>query len=248
MSRVVNVFLLPQHFDPHELRGGVAVVFDVLRASTTILAALRSGAKCVMPFGDVPGAKGAASGFRSGEAILGGERGGMRIEGFDLDNSPSSYAAERVSGKTVVFTTTNGTAALMRATSADRILIGSLVNRRTLAKLLLNEQRPVHLICAGTDGRITAEDLLAAGAIVAELEEKLGPISSRDDVATIARAWWQAESVSPDRLFDALSRSQGGRNLVELGYEADIRFAARVDAIDLVAEYFPATGRIEPVR
>lgn len=248
MSREVNVFLLPQHFEPHELRGGIAVVFDVLRASTTILAALHGGAKCVMPFGDVPGAKAAAAGFRSGEAMLGGERGGVRIGGFDLDNSPSSYSAQRVSGKTVVFTTTNGTAALMRARAADRVLIGSLVNRRALADVLVKEQRPVHLICAGTDGRITAEDLLAAGAIVAELEQKSGPIASRDDVPTIARTFWQAESGAPGRLFDALSRSQGGRNLVELGYEADIRFAARVDSIDLVAEYFPATGRIEPVR
>ena len=105
----------------------------------------------------------------------------------------------------------------------------------------------MHLICAGPRVRSPPRICWPPARSWQSLSKNRDP-SSRDDVATIARAYWQAESVSPDRLFDALSRSQGGRNLVELGYEADIRFAARVDSIDLVAEYFPATGRIEPVR
>jgi len=248
MSREVNVFLLPQQIEPDELRGGIAVVIDVLRASTTILAALANGARCVIPCGDVATAKRIAADFPRADVLLGGERGGVRIDGFDLDNSPAGYTSAQVSGKTIVFTTTNGTAALLRSQTADRVLIGSLVNRRAVAHELAGDQRAVHLVCAGTDGCVTAEDLLTAGAISAELEARIGGTSSRDDLALVARDLWAAESSSSDQLRTALRRSRGGRNLVELGFDADIDFAARVDSIQLIAEYFPKTGRIETVR
>jgi 2-phosphosulfolactate phosphatase len=248
MAREVSIFLLPQQLEPDELRGGIAVVIDLLRASTTILAALANGATCVIPCGDVPTAKRVAADFRRAEVRLGGERGGVRIDGFDLDNSPASYSSARVGGKTIVFTTTNGTAALLRSKTADRVLIGSLVNRRAIAQQLAGDQRAVHLVCAGTDGCVTSEDLLTAGAIAAELEARIGGTSSRDDLALVARELWAAESVSSDRLRTALRQSRGGRNLVELGFDADIDLAANVDSIQLVAEYFPKTGRIETVR
>jgi 2-phosphosulfolactate phosphatase len=248
MAREVNVFLLPKQFEPGELRGGIAVVIDLLRASTTILAALSNGARCVIPSGDVATAKRIAADLPRADVLLGGERGGVRIEGFDLDNSPASYTSARVSDKTIVFTTTNGTAALLRAQAADRVLVGSLINRRAVAQELADDKRAVHLVCAGTDGCVTSEDLLTAGAIAAELEARIGETSSRDDLALVARDLWVAESSSIDRLRAALRQSRGGRNLVELGFDADIDFAARVDSIQLIAEYFPKTGRIETVR
>jgi 2-phosphosulfolactate phosphatase len=242
----VNVFPLPQLFEPEELSGGVAVVLDVLRATTTILTALANGAARVIPCGDIERARQAAA--LCGEtALTGGERGGVAIPGFDLDNSPASYAAERVRAKTVVLTTTNGTAALLRSRSAARILIGALVNRRALTNELRRERRNIHLVCAGTDGRVTAEDLLAAGAIAVELEVETGRSTSRDDLTQVAKALWREESASSERLLAALRASRGGRNLVELGFDADIELAAQVDSLDLVGEYFPKTGSIEAV-
>jgi 2-phosphosulfolactate phosphatase len=247
MPREVNVHLLPRHFEPDELRGGIAVVIDVLRASTTIVTALANGARRIVPCGDVDMAKRVSAGFAPGEALLGGERGGVRIAGFDLDNSPAAYTSDRVAGKTIVFTTTNGTAALLRAQQADRVLIGSLVNRQALVREIAGDDRAVHLVCAGTVGIVTAEDVLAAGAIAAELECGAGT-SSRDDLALVAKEYWAAASSSSERLQSVLRQSRGGRNLVELGFHSDIDFAARVDSIPLVAEYFAKTADVRTVR
>ncbi|HUE17121.1 MAG TPA: 2-phosphosulfolactate phosphatase [Planctomycetaceae bacterium] len=248
MPRQVNVFPLPRYFEPDELRGGIAVVIDLLRASTTIVTALANGARCVIPCGDVAAAQESAASFPRGDVLLGGERGGVRIEGFDLDNSPATYSSDRVAGKTVVFTTTNGTAALLRSQAADRVLVGSLVNRRAVVRELAGDERPVHLVCAGTEGCVTAEDLLAAGAFAAELAAAAGSTSSRDDVAFVVQEFWASASSSSGQLRTALRQSRGGRNLVELGFDADIELAARVDSVQVVAEYFATEGRIEPVR
>ena len=153
------------HGQREDLRGGIAVVIDLLRATTTIIAGLAGGARSVLPCGDIETAKRVAAGFPVGSVLLGGERGGVRIEGFDLDNSPLAYTAERVGGKIIVFTTTNGTAALLRSQAADRVLVGSLVNRRAVARAIAADDSSVHVVCAGTDGHVTAEDVLAAGAI-----------------------------------------------------------------------------------
>ena len=248
MPREVNVHLLPRHFEPEALRGGIAVVIDLLRATTTIVTALANGARCVLPCGDIETAKRVAADLPVGSVLLGGERRGVRIEGFDLDNSPAAYSAERVAGKTIVFTTTNGTAALMRSREADRVLVGSLVNRRAVAWAVAADDRPVHLVCAGTDGRVTAEDVAAAGAIVTELEAFLRGDVLIDDTALIAAKFWAAESSTTESLLSVLRHSRGGSNLVELGFDRDIEFAAHVDSYDLVGEFFPRTGEVRAVR
>ncbi|MEX0717106.1 MAG: 2-phosphosulfolactate phosphatase, partial [Planctomycetaceae bacterium] len=112
--------------------------------------------------------------------LLGGERLGVAIEGFDLDNSPASYSPARVAGRTIVFTTTNGTRAIERARQADRILIGAFSNRAALVEALVDEHRPVHFLCAGTDGQVTAEDVLAAGMLVTSLAERI-PTATRTE-------------------------------------------------------------------
>jgi 2-phosphosulfolactate phosphatase len=176
--------------------------------------------------------------------LLGGERGGVKIEGFDLDNSPASYSRDRVAGKTIVFTTTNGTAALLRTQGAVRVLIGSLVNRRAVVQVLCADRRAVHLICAGTDGRTTAEDLMGASAIVAELSQ-LADVHL--DLSESTAKHWRELLGGGDSVIEMLRRSAGGQNLVALGLEQDIARAAEVDSVEVVPEYFPFTGRIEPL-
>ena len=104
-------------------------------------------------------------------AMLGGERGGVKIEGFDLGNSPREYARDRVGGRPIVITTTNGTAAVNACAGAAEVLIGAIVNRSAVAAAahalaLEHGGCDVHLVCAGTEGAVTEEDLLAAGAIL----------------------------------------------------------------------------------
>ncbi len=108
-ERVLNVFDLPQNIDPLALAGSVVVVIDLLRASTTICQALASGAREVVPFLEVDETLAAAAKCERSDIVLGGERSGGKIKGFDLGNSPAEYTCETVGGRRVLITTTNGT-------------------------------------------------------------------------------------------------------------------------------------------
>ena len=115
MSRTIAVHLLPQLFEPPEIAGGIAVVVDVLRASTTISYALQNGADGVVVCGSVDDAKKLRGQMSAESCLLGGERGGVKIDGFDLSNSPDDYSPDVVAGVTIGFTTTNGTNAVLLA-------------------------------------------------------------------------------------------------------------------------------------
>jgi len=241
--QTVRIYPLPAPIEPGDLAGGVAVVIDVLRASTTIIVALTNGATRVIPCGDVETARRFAAEDATGDTLTGGERGGVKIEGFDLDNSPASYSRERVGAKTIAFTTTNGTAALLKTEGAVRVLIGAFVNRQAVVETLHADGRPVHLICAGTDGRLTSEDLLGAAAIAAGLA-RFDDVEMWDDSTKGAAENWP-EGIPSKLLIDSLRRSSGGRNLVELGFDHDIVRAAEVDSISVVPEYSSITRAIQ---
>ncbi len=240
--QTVRIYSLPAQIQPGDLAGGVAVVLDVLRASTTIIVALANGATRVIPCADIETARHLAAEDKSGNSLTGGERRGVKIEGFDLDNSPLSYTRDRVAGKTIAFTTTNGTAALLKTEGAARVVIGALVNRQAVVDVLLGDGRPVHLICAGTDGRLTSEDLLGAAAIAAGLARS-GRVEMADSATRKAAEHW-SEGIPARQLIQSLRNSSGGQNLVELGFDQDIVRAAEVDSIALVPEYSPATRAI----
>ncbi len=242
--QTVKIYPLPNRVQPGDLVGGVAVVLDVLRASTTIIVALANGAARVIPCGQTDEARRLADDDPTGNTPCGGERGGVKIEGFHFDNSPDSYTREQVAGKTIAFTTTNGTAALLRTGEAARVLIGALINRRAVVEALAADCRPVHLICAGTNGRLTSEDLLGAGAIAAGLAES-GNIQFADEATENAARHW-TENATPAKILRELRRSSGGCNLIELGYDQDIVRAAELDSIAVVPEYSAATGDILP--
>jgi 2-phosphosulfolactate phosphatase len=247
--RELNVFLLPDLASPGDLAGQTAVVIDVLRATTTVVHALAAGATAVVPCGQVDEARQTAQRL-GGDALLAGERGGLPIAGFDLGNSPAEFTTSRVAGRTIVFTTTNGTRALLRCTAAKQILLAAFVNFSAVCRELGDEDR-VAIVCAGTDGEVTREDVLLAGAIVDDLTRVAGrggagPRWRMNDQAEIAAdAWHAAVRALTDRpLGMALRASQGGRNLIEIGQQSDIDLAAQIDRFDLVPSYDPASGRI----
>ena len=246
MTRNIRVHLLPILFEPEEVRGGCAVILDILRASTTITHALAHGASAVIPTLDIETARAAAATFPAADVLTGGEREGLLIPGFDLDNNPFAYSTERVAGKTIVFTTTNGTRALHRAALADRVIIGSFVNLSAVVSLLLADNRPVHLVCAGTMGRITLEDALCAGAIAQGLVAAAGGEidSEPDDQLQLAVRLFRDAQASPDRFRDTMRSSFGGRNCRRLGFDEQIDRAATFDLFDIVPEYHANTGRI----
>jgi 2-phosphosulfolactate phosphatase len=232
---------------PGAVAGGIAVVIDVLRASTTIITALANGAARVRPVADVAEARTLAAALGP-DTLLGGERGGVRIDGFDLGNSPAEYARDRVAGRSIVITTTNGTAALAACRGAREILVGALVNRSAVAAAVRRLATAagvadVHLVCAGTDGEVTAEDVLAAGAILdAALRDD--PAADTDGPARAALdAFRRAVQTADPRaaLVAEFRRAPGGANLVALGMEADLPACAALDAIAVVPRLH-ATG------
>ena len=171
----------------------------------------------------------------SGPVLLGGERGGRAIEGFDLGNSPAEYVPEAVAGRTLVFTTTNGTRAMMRCIGAGRVLIGCFANLSALCRQLNGTSR-VDLICAGTDGQVSWEDTLFAGALVGRLG---GGNCRLNDAALLAlQAWRQIGGFEASRagLSEAMRQGSGGRNLISIDRSGDIDLAARIDWLDVVPE------------
>lgn len=241
MPRQLHVHLLPALFEPSDVSGGIAIVVDILRASTTIVHALANGAAGVIPCGTVKEAF-AHRENSSQPYLFGGERGGVKIDGFDLSNSPDDYSSAVVENKTICFTTTNGTKALLRSEQADKILIGAFVNFSAIVDHLQNSRRPIHMVCAGTNGVITGEDTLFAGAVTHAILERTADLQL-NDAATLAVSHWRQEcdDLSPQKIEQSLRRAQGGRNLIELGYDKDITTAAAVDSV-------PVIGRVDDSR
>ncbi|MFO0889425.1 MAG: 2-phosphosulfolactate phosphatase [Isosphaeraceae bacterium] len=246
---MVFVHMLPNLLPADGLRHGVAVVIDVLRTSTMMVHALVAGCSQVIPCAEVEEARALASGLPAGTALLAGERQGLPIPGFDLGNSPGECTRELCRGKTMIITTTNGTRAILACLEAEMVLIGSFVNFAATTQRLLHEAKPIHLVCAGTEGRISYEDTLLAGAFARhfkDLDQAMG-----NDQAEIAAGLWArvedriwsksgktppAQDANPLELY--LARGQGGRRVLELGLGSDIAAAARLNRPDhqVVAE------------
>jgi 2-phosphosulfolactate phosphatase len=239
-DRDVQVHLLPSLAPPGSLAGGVAVVIDVLRATTTIIHALAAGCVAVRPCAEVEEARELAGGMRAGRVLLGGERDGVPISGFDTGNSPGEYTSRVCGGTTLVLTTSNGTRALIRAAEAERVLVAAFVNYSAVCEQLRQDPRPIHIICAGTVGEVSLEDTLLAGALVDFLTEAM-EVKLNDS----ARLAWDCFENHGQVLPGALEVGKGGAKLRRLGYDDDIRAAAQVDQFALVPELRRDPLRVE---
>ncbi len=256
MFAIIRVYALPQYVAEEELAGDAVVVIDVLRASSTMITALAAGAREIIPCQEVDEARQLAATLPAGQCLLGGERDGLPIEGFDLGNSPGEYSADKVAGKTIVFTTSNGTRALWRARAARRVLIGGFLNASAVVTELAGEDR-IHLLCAGADGQVTRDDVLLAGMLVGRLQAiQPGGVELNAQAVTAYENWTfsfplpysrGAEPMPPELLAGELRKGLAGRRLARLGRKEDILAAAQIDRFGVVPEFFPAQGRIRAV-
>ena len=231
----LRVGLLPALIEPESLQDHVVVVVDILRATTTICMALAHGARSVVPAPSIP----LAHQYRQQmgpDTLLGGERGGLIIDGFDQGNSPREYKESVVRDQTVVLCTTNGTVAMESCRHAKRVLIGSFVNLSATAAEI-QEAENVAIVCAGTDRQVTSEDVLFAGALLDRVGQ---PNDWLDDPARLAVDHWRlaAHQIehSSKTLFDFLAESKGGCGLLANHFTEDIRFCSQMDLIDQVPE------------
>ena len=238
----IDVALLPSLLFPssNELkdvqRG--AVVIDTLRFTTTAAQALHAGAESIQVAQEIDAAMQLGKQIGS-NARLCGERHCKPISGFHFGNSPLEYTTESVAGAKLVFSTTNGTRAVEAVADFDTCFLGSLVNRQAIAHAIAASSiSRWSIVCAGTDGQVAGEDLLAAGAILDSLT-KLTHANLAGDSAMIALSLWLASQPAADSgLASLLEKFSGGFNLVQAGYRADIQFAAEVDSLEVVPNRF----------
>jgi 2-phosphosulfolactate phosphatase len=229
-----------------DLHDTMCVVFDVLRATSTIITALHHGAKAIIPASEISEAL--AIRGKQPDVLLGGERDGVRIcaaqtggVDFDLGNSPREYTPGNVRAKTIVSTTTNGTRALRACAEAQTVLGGSFLNLAATATFI-QKQRPAQilLVCAGTHQNTALEDMLAAGALCEALTsgKNLGALSDSAQVAL--HAFRQVKS----NLAGAIHNSKNAKRLLAIPeLRDDVSFCLQCDVFPLVAR-MEANGMI----
>jgi 2-phosphosulfolactate phosphatase len=234
MIRSISVALIPQTLpDGLDLRQACSIVIDVLRATSVMTTAGNAGARKIFTCQATEQAHEMA-GRVHGDPLLCGERHCKPIEGFHLGNSPAEYTHDVVAGKEMILTTTNGTRAIDAVLSSRRLLAGSFLNLNATVDAIADE-RQLQIVCAGTNGEISYEDVLLAGAIVDRLKPSERSIQI-DDSARIARSAWRQVLATESPLEESLRQSLGGRNLIAVGFEADVDRCAKTNTIDGVVE------------
>ena len=212
----------------------IAIVIDVLRATSTIVTALDNGAASIIPVREPDEAIAVMKRIGRERVLLCGERKSRLIEGFDLDNSPASYTRERVEGKTLVITTTNGTRALVDAAhDATTVYCAALINRAAIVTLLANAEGDARLHCAGSEGTPSFEDIICAGAIV----DALIHINKTVPISDAARAAATVYTANAKRLTTAIASGTHAKHLIEEGFAPDIAACAKLDTSACVPIY-----------
>jgi 2-phosphosulfolactate phosphatase len=229
--RRVDVLLGPP-WPADAVRGAHVAVGDVLRATTTIATALAHGAAGVIPVAEPGDAIALANRLGRDRVLLCGERHSVRIDGFDLDNSPASFTTEAVAGKTLLITTTNGTRALRAVATAASVRTAALVNRAVAADALAREHADgeIVIVCAGDANGFALEDAIGAGALVDALLRLVPDAELRDGARAAALLY---RSVA-GRLADAIASADHAQSLAEKGFTNDVARCAELDVLDVV--------------
>lgn len=222
-----------------DLRNHVVIVVDVLRATSVMITATQHGVRFILPVAEVEEAVEKARQLGNQRVLLCGERQAKPIPEFHLSNSPLEYTPEMVSGRVMVMTTTNGTRAILRARDAQMLFLGSFLNASAVAHAARENGENIVIVCAGTNGKFSLDDILCSGAIIARLLELDGN-QYLDDLARTALTLY-------DSYRDDLRASLVGCTHVErlrsLGMEEDIRFCLQEDVMDAVPCYMDGVIR-----
>ena len=209
---------------------GCYVVIDVLRASTVICTALANGAKEVIPFADVERARDQKK-RHDADALLCGERAGVKINGFDLGNSPSEYTPVVISGNSLLYASTNGSAAMAQSPQGTDTIVAGFVNLAAAAEHIDRIGLSTLIVCSGREGGFSLEDAVCAGALIARLWEVSDHAEPATDSAYAAQALWDRYKDDPAM---ALWQSDHGKYLISLGFGSDLSTCAAIDSIPVV--------------
>ena len=224
------VHVSPVNLDELYFTGKTIVVIDVLRASNTIIAALNNGAREIVPVGSIEFAVKVSGGMFGGHTLLGGERNTKRIDGFALGNSPREYTEEIVSGKSIVFYTTNGSKAIAKAKFSDNLFVCSFSNISALADHLVRLNLDFEILCAGRNNSFSMEDSICAGKLIARIQESDGELVLNDS-STACLSLYRTYGTD---IFEMLKNSDHGKLLIENGFEEDIKICSEVDNVKVI--------------
>lgn len=239
----IEVIASPRLLTEQHLVNRTVVVLDVLRATTTMIAALHAGCRAIRIFREVDEAQTAARAC-SDPHLLCGERRAQPPPGFDLGNSPGDFTPARCAGRTLFMTTTNGTMAILAAGAAPQVLVGAVANARAVARQLRANARDVTLLCAGQREDVAMEDLIGCGAVLDALQPG-GAVEHVNDSCHIALGLFANHRHDLGAVF---RRCRGARTELRLGLERDIDFCAMIDRYDLVGQWNPERREIEAIR
>lgn len=237
----LRVIVLPVLLKDEDLVDRAVVVFDVLRATTSIASMIASGAKDVRVFGNIDAARSAAAEFGR-KKVLAGEVKTLPPPGFDLGNSPGGFTRDTCDGATVFFSTTNGTAALVAGHMAGELFTCSVVNRTATAKTLVETNKPITLLCSGSEGQVSQEDVIGCGALIEALGDA---VELENDAARIALAAWRGACGD---LAATFRDTYGGRNIRRNQLDADIDFCAVTDRFDVTVRVKKIGGHLVATR
>jgi 2-phosphosulfolactate phosphatase len=236
----LDVLFSPVQADELFFTGKTTVVIDVLRASSTIITALTNGAKEVIPVGTIEFAVKVSGGIFGGHTLLGGERNSKKIEGFALGNSPSEYTKEIISGKSIVFYSTNGSRAIVKAKYSANLFVCSFNNLKTLAEHIKKLNEDVIILCAGNNNFFSLEDSVCAGMLVTELIAG-NKTAELTDASTGALALFKSFGKN---IFKMLSETDHGQLLINNGFEDDLKACAAFDSTDVIPFYAGNTLKV----
>ena len=233
----VDVTFTPDGLTHGAVHGRTVFVIDILRATTTMCAAMSNGAKAIIPVSSTEEALHLAQTIGSKDVLLSGERNCVRIPGFHLGNSPLEMKKDVVRGKTLILTTSNGTKALLACHGAGAIFLAAAANLSSAAErareALAANQR-ILIVCAGRTGAFALDDAYCAGRLAAEILGGTKLRSGLNDAALASLALVRRYGDNWDR---PLRSSRSGRQLLRLGFAEDIRDASRLDAYPVSLQF-----------
>ncbi len=218
-KRNLEVCLTPALLHLHDFTQSIVVVIDIFRATSSICYGIENGAESIIPVATIE----ACESYRHSEYLLAAERNGEVVDGFDFGNSPFSYTEDKVSGKTIVLTTTNGTHAINMSRGAHKIVIGSFLNLASLCDWLKTQSNDVLLLCSGWKDKVNLEDTLFAGGVVHYLREEN---YSLDDAGIASEDLY---IMAKDDLNTYLKKTSHSERLKKLGIEEDIKFCLNLN-------------------
>lgn len=218
-NRNIEVCLSPALLHLHDFTNSIVVVIDIFRATSSICYGIENGAESIIPVATIE----ACESYRNSNFLLAAERNGEVVDGFDFGNSPFSYTEDKVFGKTIVLTTTNGTHAINMSRGAHKIVIGSFLNLASLCDWIKTQSNDVLLLCSGWKDKVNLEDTLFAGGVVHNLREENYHV---DDAGIASEDLY---IMAKDDLNNYLKKTSHSERLKKLGIEEDIKFCLNLN-------------------